>query len=195
MIFIDKLQKLLSAYNKESCKMYGNTFLYGCYETPPPLASHFVFPPMPESTRRALVENYNLPFPDELLHLYEIMNGANLFWTVRSISNNMRIPVCQLAIYGVPLTLRNPEIIEPFNISVEDLRRPKDTPATWLKFASYNIVEKSERWDLFVDTCAYTVTAVKNGEAKCQVVAKWNSIDECLCNLLELLMHSTNNTD
>lgn len=187
MIFIDKLQKLLSTYDKGSCEMYGNAFLYGCYETPPPLASHFVFPPMPESTRRTLVENYNLPFPDELLHLYEIMNGADLFWTVYSGSNNIRIPVCQLAIYGVPLTIRDPKFIEPFNISVEDLCRPKETPLTWLKFASYNIVKASERWDLFVDTYEHSVTAVKHGEPKCRVVATWDSIDKCLCCLLELL--------
>ena len=78
--------------------------------------------------------------------------------------------------------------LEPLNISIEDLGRPKESPENWLKFGSFyypdNLLKKI---DLFVDVESLNVFAVDSEETVCSVVDNWKSIDECLCNLFDIL--------
>ena len=185
--FLKKHYNLLNKYDQNSCCARNNAFLYGVCQTPPPLATHIVFAPMPEDVKLDLVSDYKRSIPAELMTLYDTMNGANYFWSTQMIGpKNIRIPFNYLSIYGVPLTWDR-QCIEPFNIRTEDLNRPKGTPESWLKFGSYyrpeNIIN---RLDLFVDTDSRTVYAVEHDCVACCVYKTWHSIDSCLCCLLDL---------
>lgn len=188
MNFLDRIESLQHTYRADECGVQDNASLYGIYNPKPPLATHIVFNPMPQETMQNLVNNYKLNFPKELLVLYHVMNGADLFWTVRLVGKKKtRIPICCFSIYGVPLTYDRKHI-EPYNISVEDLNRPRKTPESWLKFGSYYRPENMiDRLDLFIDTNQATVFAVEHEREECSVVASWNSIDSCLCSVFDLL--------
>lgn len=191
MIFLRKLHNIIDTYDSQSCCVRDNAFLFGVC-VPPPLAKHIVFAPMPDDVKQNLISAYRCTIPTELLDLYSAMNGANLFWAVRLVGKkNTRIPFSNLSIYGVPLTWDR-EHIEPFNISIEDLNRPKGTPDNWLKFGSYYRPKNTDnRLDLFVDTTTNAVFAVEHDYTECCVLENWNSIDDCLCYLFDLLYYST----
>lgn len=188
MNFLKKISELCCSYNNGECITQDNVFLYGVRDFSPPLAKHIVFSPMPKDVMQNLVNNYNRMFPTELLTIYNTMNGAELFCTVRFVGKK-NTPICRsrLSIYGVPLTYERNRI-EPFNISVEDLNRPKDAPDSWLKFGSYYRPENVlNRLDLFVDTDLLKVYAVEHEDVKCHVAESWDSIDSCLCCVFDLL--------
>ena len=185
MIFLNKIQKLLDEYENCSCAVRDKAFLYGICSQSPPIANHIVYEPMLECEIMNLIDDYKRVIPAELLTLYRFMNGADLFWTVRMIGKKARIPICRLSIYGVPLTCDRMHL-EPFNIRIEDLNRPNNTPDSWLKFGSYYSPTVTDiRFDLFVDTESLVVFAVKNGCNVCCIEKSWNSIDCCLCCLLD----------
>lgn len=186
------IQQLISSYDASEIRAHDKATLCGTYPDTPPLARHIVFDPMRAKVKRALISDYKLSFPQALLDIYSSMNGANLFWSVRFIGKDrIRVPFHYLSIYGIP-TNNDRKHIEPYNISVEDLNRPKGTPDTWLKFGSYTLPEDIyRRWDLFVDTQTNFVYAAENGSADCCIAEKWDSIDACLCCLFERLREQT----
>lgn len=188
MEFLDKINVLKSKYNKNNCDIRDNALLYDLQKPSPPLAKHIIFPPMPKDVMDNMIYNYKLSFPNELLELYNYMNGADLFWTSCVIGkSNRRIPISQLNIYGVPLT-DDRKHLEPLNISIEDLGRPKGTPKSWLKFGSfYYPNDLFRRIMLFIDVNSSKVFAVDENESECFIVTNWNSIDECLCYIFDLL--------
>lgn len=188
MKFLEKINGLKCKYDKCVCDMKDNAFLYDLLTPSPPLATHIVFAPMPKEVMNNMICNYKLSFPNELLELYNYMNGADLFWTSCEIGkSNRRIPISRLSIYGIPLT-DDRKHLEPFNISIEDLGRPKGTPKSWLKFGSFYYPEDLfKRKMLFVDVDSLKVFAVDENEVECSIVENWNSIDECLCYVFDLL--------
>ena len=189
MMFFEKLNNLLGAYDNQLCGTRDGAFLYGICNPTPPLATHIVYPPMPSSVMQGLIDSYRLTIPTELLALYRAMNGAQLFWTVCFVGkNSTRIPYNCFSIHGVPLAWDR-KSIQPFNISIEDLNRPKGTPDCWLKFGSYSAPENiTIRYDLFVDTQTSAVFATEHNNEECCIVGSWDSIDSCLCFVLDLLM-------
>lgn len=188
MIFLEKIHSLLNTYESHSCGRRDNAFLYGICNPSPPLATHIVFAPMPKEVQQNLISAYKRSIPTDLLTLYSTMNGADLFWSVRTVGKkNRRIPYSYLSIYGVPLTWDRKHI-EPFNICIEDLNRPRGTPNSWLKFGAYCRPENTtQRLDLFVDTETNDVFAVEHDCVECCVAETWDSIDTCLCSVLALL--------
>ena len=188
MKFIKIINSFRDEYKSEFCGRQDSALLYGKYEVQPPLAKHIVYLPMPEEVMQNMISSYKGNFPNELLTLYRTMNGADLYWMVHSIGKNkIRIPRSCLSIYGVPLTYDRKHI-EPYNICIEDLNRPEETPNNWLKFGSYYRPEDlTNRLDLYVDTCKNTVYSVENENMNCIVVDSWDSIDHCLCGINELL--------
>ena len=188
MIFLEKLKAVLGAYDNHVCEVKDGAFLYGVHNPAPPLATHIVFAPMPKEVMQNLIASYRLIVPVELLTLYSVMNGANLFWKVRLMGDKKtRIPYNCFSIYGVPLTWDRKRI-EPFNLSVEDLNRPNGTPNSWLKFGSYYVPEnETNKLDLYVDTETSAVFAVEHNNDECCVVSAWTSIDDCLCFIVDLL--------
>ena len=192
MIFIEKINKLVYEYNNALCEVKDEAILYGVFEQKPPLAKHIVFNPMPDEVKKSLVENYKLNFPKQLLTLYSVFNGVNLFWRCLTIGEkNIKIPISCFSIYWVPLTYDR-QHIEPFNISIEDLNIQNGTPTSWLKFGSYyKPNDLFNRFDLFIDTESEQVFAVKHGIDTCEVSEKWDSIDNCLCCIFDLLKNNT----
>jgi hypothetical protein len=187
MKFLTKIDNLSEKYNNSSFKKIDEANLYGLFDSPPPLARHVVFNSIPQSVIQNIVKNYKLHFPKQLLTIYKTMNGANLFWTTFAINENLHIPMNYLSIYGVPLTYDRKHL-EPFNISVEDLGRADDTPQNWLKFGSFCFPNDSvEGYDLFVNVDTEKTFAVESRTERCNIIYTWNSIDECLCDILDKL--------
>lgn len=193
MKFLSIIRNLKDSVGKELCSVRDNATLIGVIEAPPPLAKHIVFNPMPQKTQQCLLDNYKLPFPPELLDIYRTMNGADLFWSTRIIGKK-RIPYCRLSIYGIPLTTDRKHI-EPYNVSIEDLNRPAETPSGWLKFGSYYTPEGTmHRLDMYVDTDQHAVYAVEHDNPLCCIVERWSSIDECLCCIFNTLSKAENHS-
>ncbi len=188
MIFLKKLQEYLVQFSN-SIEQQENCTLYGTFEKTPPLAKHIVFTAMSEEMIQHLTDSYNRTVPAELLTLYRSMNGCDLFWESYFYEkHNFSLPMHRFSIHGIPLTFR--ERIEPCNISIEDLNRPKGTPQNWLKFGSFYKphVDFNTRYDLFADTDTNVVYAVEHGIEKCIVSEQWDTIDTCLCAVFDLLV-------
>lgn len=190
MKFIDKVCKLKAGYDESRCERRDKTILYGLSPKVPPIADHIIHDPMPDDVMKNMVENYMLEFPAQLLEIYREMNGASLFCDAEDRAfrkNIVRIPIFRFSIYGTPLTYDRKHM-EPFNISIEDLNRPEGTPKHWLKFGSYSEPKsKYECVDLFADTTSGEVFALENRSPKCEILESWNSIDDCLCAVFDLL--------
>lgn len=185
MRFLELIDNICETFDNTVTGRRDKASLYGVCDAPPPLAEHIVFDPMPDAVAKCLVNDYRGVFPKELLEIYAVMNGADLFWTVRTTQSKIKIPLCRVVIYGVPLT-SDRKHIEPFNISIEDLNRPAGIPHCWLKFGSYiDFPHNSDTFNLFVDTDRLNVFAVKKQASNCCVVREWESIDDCLCWLIE----------
>lgn len=185
MKFLNKIDALRLSYDHNLCSTKDNALLFGVCEPSPPLATHILFKPMSDEIIQNLINEYKRNFPAELLALYKTFNGADLFWTVRYLGKkNIRIPFCRFSIYGIPLTFDRNHI-EPFDIRIEDLSRPDDTPDSWLKFGSYYTLGNVERFDLFVDTDNLKVFALENSSDQLAVAATWDSVDECLCYIFD----------
>ena len=186
MIFLDKSRALLSS--TDTHRVETNAVLCGMCSEKPGHAEHIIYNPMSDIMIDHLVQSYKRKIPCELLTLYQSMNGADLFWTTRNITRlKISIPFCRFSIYGIPFP-NSREGLAPFNISLEDLNRPKHTPEQWLKFGSfYEPSSFSDRRDLYVDTDSNGVYAVAHDCTDCFVICNWVSIDECLCDIFDLL--------
>lgn len=190
MKFIDKIEEICKEYDKAACGRLDKADIFGIIEDNPSWAEHIVFDPMPPKVQTLLLSNYKRTFPKELLSLYQKMNGADLFRVLRTYSagkKTFKIPLSCFSIYGIPLT-NDRKHIEPYNISLEDTSRPEETPDTWLKFGSYyRPGDFRRRLDLFIDTDSGTCYAVEHEEKNCMVAAQWESLDECLCAVVDRL--------
>ena len=188
MKFLEKISKLRNEYPADKCGVRDNALLYGVPDITPPLAEHIIFSPMPDDVMNEMVRNYKREFPKELLTLYRTMNGADLFCTVRMIGKKkFRIALSRFSLYGVPLTYDRKHI-EPYSIIVEDLDRPEAIPGGWLMFGSYYRPDNlTERLDLYVDTEGSGVYAVEHENEKCSIYKTWPTVDECLCDIYDLL--------
>lgn len=187
MIFVEKINCIKEKYS-QSQSTQGCAELYNLYDSAPPLAKHIIYSPMNKNITEHLVMSYKLTIPKELLSIYQAMNGADLFWTTWEVpKTNIKIPVCCFSIYGIPIE-NSRKYPEPFNISVEDLNRAPDTPSYWLKFGSYCQPDNiSYKFDLFVDTKSGDVYATEHNVSKCTILQVWNSIDNCLCSIFDML--------
>ena len=136
-----------------------------------------------------LIQSYIPTFPNELLKIYQVANGMNLFQQNQSfICKGKHYYLCnvQLSVYGVPFALPTINRPEPFNISVEDLSRLPGTPANFLKFGSYITLQEQSvigEFDLFVDVeCGKAYTIPREG-TEAVIQETWESVDQCLCDL------------
>lgn len=192
MNFLEKLISLQEKYTNDIEIQKNGTKLVGLSRQAPPLARHYIYAPMQPGVRSHLIESYRRNFPEELLCVYEVANGFNLFWTYLELGpRRIKIPRAQLSVYGVPNGTSTERSLEPFNISIEDLGRPNGIPDNWLKFGSYQIISNLREWSaeyaLFVDVDNGTVYAVDRNEKTCRIEQSWASIDACLCELFDML--------
>ncbi len=187
MIFLKKITDLINLRVGQTYTEKNAVFI----DVPPDncfRARHIVFKPMSKGLIDHLIESYKGTIPESLLMLYRTMNGALLFRTMRYIeAANLYIPVCNFSVYGIPLG--EPKgAIEPFNISIEDLNRPYGIPDHWLKFGSYYMPDSfSCKCDLYIDTYTFTVHGIDHDSCECIDLYQWQSLDECLCDIFDLL--------
>jgi hypothetical protein len=195
MRFIEKMEQLRQSYRAEDTQLRGTVYLYGVntFDPKPPLAEHLVFSPMPKRVMEDLVNDYVYPFPEQLLTLYRYMNGAIMFWKVLYLGKDRtRIPNNSFAIYGLP-DPHDPRQLEPFSIKIEDFRnRPGDAPRHMLKFGGFYRQGDLSRtlYYLFVDTQTQAVHSIEHGSKKWEIIDTWDSIDDCLCEVFDLLSAS-----
>lgn len=188
MIFLEKISSLSHPTSGVSVKEESYAVLIGSCDLRPDHAKHIIFNPMSDGLIAHLLQSYKGNIPDELLRIYQKMNGADLFWTTRYVQKaKLHIPFCMFSIYGIPCS-DSRKNVEPFNISIEDLHRPQNTPTTWLKFGAYNEPQMySQKYDLYIDTEEICVYSVEHDNSECQVVRSWATIDSCLCDIFDLL--------
>lgn len=188
MRFLEKLAELQS---NQSVKVQTNgTKLVGVPERTPPPAHHYIYAPMPIKLKNHLIESYKRTIPEQLLEIYEVSNGCCLFWRCMEFGGGkFRIPVAQLSVYGVPAGTNTADTIEPYNISVEDLDRPANTPLNWLKIGCYRDFSdtKPVEFDLFADVDNGAVHSVVRKIEKCRIEHTWASIDDCLSALIDAI--------
>lgn len=188
MRFLEKVQKLTTAFPVETCRFEENASFYGLHPNADSRPRHIVFQPMTEETVNNLVASYRGPFPKDLLHLYRHMNGFALFWTTISLSRaNIVIPYCLFSLYGVPPEPRR-YTYQPYNIRIEDLAKPNHSPDSWLKFGSYHPPYDIEQFlELYIDTDTQQVYSVDKANPECCILQQWDSLDDCLCSVFDQL--------
>lgn len=184
MRFLTLLSQLRDEYGDNIIYTDNQVCLLGPSE-PPYIADHFLYSPMPKSTKQQLVQSYHRHFPVSLLMIYDYANGLDLFRTMRNITKDISLPGSRIRIWGVPI-LVDRQHLEPLNICLEDLDRLPDTPGNWLKFGCFNDIQQGEiknEYDLYVSVDEDTVYLVERQKIPLSIVKTWASIDNCLCDL------------
>lgn len=193
MEFCNIINELKAKY-KNNCTTTKNGALLLAPKDPQdetsPSAKHIIYAPMTEKTMDYLVQSYVRTFPSELLKIYQVANGMDLFQKSRPFVCKKKLYylcVVQLAIYGVPYWRPTLECPEPYNISLEDLSRLPGTPDNLLKFGSYSVMREQKvvgEFDLFTDVeCGKTYAIPREGK-KAVIQETWESVDQCLCDLV-----------
>jgi hypothetical protein len=179
------LFKLIEEYRNNTLVQNNGTKLLGYDSEGIVKARHILFKPLSEHEIELLKKSYILIFPSALIELYSITNGANMFLYPRHISNHI-IPMSYLSIYGVPrINKQDANNLEPFNISVEDLRKSKGCPKNWLRFGFSDWVEHASRIEYYFD-----VSLPKDNIQSCYrdsnvVLQKWHTLDEFLAAIFD----------
>ena len=189
MEILKHLRDLLHSYESTTKLTENGVVLVGVVPTPPPLAKHYIFPPMSNDIADELRASYTRTFPTELLTLYASANGFDLFWKEIQLGVGRRFPLNCLSLYGYP-TSHSRTQLQPLNIQLEDGSRLPGTPETYLKFGLYREIENLEckaEYDLFVDTEAHTVCSCNRAAKEFSPAEHWSSVDHCLCNLFDRL--------
>lgn len=134
-----------------------------------------------------LIAEYQEAFPDELSAFLTQYNGCNLYWVKLHTNDGISFAQSLLSVYGLPMTApysRPKDQDEPFDIRVEDLGRHENVSTHWLKFGSYiRDYDFDEMTELFIDTKEKKVFACHKNDDR--IVDCWESLDECLCNLVD----------
>ena len=162
--FLEILADLKSSYGEHLTYTDNGVCLLGPCQ-PPKIADHFIFAPMPDELGQCLVQSYRYKVPDDLLTLYTAANGMELFRTMCSIPGGFKLPTSKLSIFGVP---------------------PLGTPEKWLKFGNRCTMDGEiviQEYDLYVDTDSGMAYQSERSSARLQIVAEWQSVDECLCSV------------
>ena len=183
MKFTELLDELKSQYKQNTLIRKNGTLLLAPGKIPN--CRHMLFAPLSRQIIEThLVNNYTNIFPEEYIELLEHTNGANLYG-VKLNSGKFSFAQDLLTIYGLPMTppfMRAQDMEEPFDLRIEDLSRPNDTPKTWLKCGRYiKDCDFSKPLYIFINTENHHILSTSKKENA--VVEKWNSLDECLCDL------------
>ena len=189
MKFLLLLEELKNKYKPDCKETENHVLLLGGVPTPPPLAKHYIHPPMEKGVMEELLASYTRNFPCELTEIYSVANGMDLFWKECKLSSGSVFPFCRLSIYGRPVGALRVQL-QPYDIRLEDSSRVPGTPESYLKFGLYREIEdftcKAE-YELFVDTDDNTVCSVDRSLKEFRAERHWDSIDDCLCSLFTQL--------
>ncbi len=166
-----------------------------------PAFKHMLFKPLTqELIDEYLIAEYKNKFPEQYIEFLKYSNGAQLYVykILSSAKPKRRMPPIYFAsialnINGLPRTPpfgRTPDMEEPFDLRIEDLRRHDDVPDTWLKVGRYTKNQKGneivgDQYDIFIDC----VTQETYGCLVDHFVLdqKWPSLDDCLCAVMDMV--------
>lgn len=197
MNFISLIEKLEEEFGDDKLVRKNGTILYGPGTIPK--CRHMVFRGLEEEyIKEFVLDEYKLKFPPEYLELLRHLNGANLLNIKISFEAKKRFKAKKekiefahslLCLYGIPHTPpmgRPIDMEEPFDMRVEDYARHPEIPEQWLKCGRYaNGGDAGNDTDIFIDTETEKVYSVNKNEK--EIVSEWDSLDECLCSLWDLL--------
>lgn len=188
MRFLEKIGELIATFTGEDCQHDDYASFYGLRSTDPLRATHIIYKPMPEELIDDLITSYKREIPKDLIQLYRQMNGLDIFWSTRWLSGiNLVLPCCTFSVYGVPPEPRK-NLYQPYNIKIEDLGKPNNTPKSWLKFGSYHDpAQISHIINLYVDTNTLQAYSIDKESRECRILQQWASLDDCLCSVFDQL--------
>lgn len=154
-----------------------------------PRARHMLYKPLDETIINSfLVSQFTAKFPETYIEFLKYSNGAGLCTTkMWHTIKKERIPTASglFTIYGLPRTPpygRPPELEEPFDMRIEDLKRHKDIPRGWLKCGAYTRnYDFYSQTDIFIDPKDEKVYACIREQN--EIVDSWNNLDECFCSV------------
>ena len=183
--FIERLESLKKQHQNNIVLRKNGTLLLS--PNTMPKCKHMFFPPITEDLiEEFLRKPYKNQLPMEYENFLKYSNGVNLCY-VKLIKKNFSHALCLFVVFGLPRTQpygRPLDMEEPYDIRIEDLRRHKDIPQTWLKCGRYiKNYNFSNPHDIFIDTINHHVYGCENNS--CKVSDAWDSLDDCFNNILE----------
>ena len=185
MEFIECIETLKRDFSNDCCVQDNGTLLLGLQgegEVKLP-RKHVIFPPLPSMELEWNVHRYKRHFPEQLKQLLVHFNGFNLFsWHL--MVRDTAIVKYSISIYGFQtIEMRDRKgatMLIPYDISTEDLRRPKGCPETLLRVGSSDTLNNAMKY-IFIDT--ETDEVLMSDSDVFFVIDRWSSLDECLINL------------
>ena len=186
MRFFVILEKLKEEYADNCIVRKNGTILLGPGKIPK--CRHMLFAPLSDAKiKKFLIAEYANHFPEPYIQFLKYTNGANLCMVKMNTSRHS-FASSGLTIYGLPMTQpysRPQDREEPYDVRVEDLGRHESVPNTWLKVGSYydRSVKPHIMNEIFIDTETDQIHACP--KLKADIVANWDSFDDCLCELYQ----------
>lgn len=194
MEFFKILDNLKEQYKNDMVVRKNDTILL--HPDKVPRCKHMLFNPLTdEIIKEYLVDVCVQKFPDEYIRFLKYSNGANLatskVWhTVKS--KKIATAHSSFIIFGLPRTppfSRKPDMEEPFDLRIEDLRRHDDVPEHWIKCGTYSKEPNfAIPYDIFIDT--HTEKVYSCITEKSEIVDSWETLDECFCSIYNALLDS-----
>lgn len=188
MKFIQKCNELIKTYEEDCVLRKNGTILLKPGRIP--VARHMLHAGLERAImEEQLINLYRNKIPEEYLELIRNFNGMTLYTLKINYGKSFEFAQPLFSIFAIPLTpsnLRAEYGEEPIDIRMMDLERHKDIPSKWLKIGNYmKSVQGDIFYDIFVDT--ETNRAVVCKRMECFVEQEWDSLDECLCDIFDLL--------
>ena len=185
MNFISECKKLIDYYCNDIVVRNNGTILLSSDGNL--FCKHMFYRGVTDELLNALVKSYSGSLPKSYTDFLRFSNGANLYWVTIKADTDIKFSQSMLNIYGIPSKQPCKYEEEPFDIRLEDLSRHRQTPDFWLKIGSYILPNdpSCSLHDLFIDVYDLKVySCIKN---QLNIDKIWNDLDECLCELFELL--------
>ena len=190
MNFFSFVNELKEEHAKNTLRRANKTLLLNPGKIPK--AQHILYEPLtPECIDEYLIKAYKNTVPDQYIQFLRYSNGIELFM-FKILYGKFSFAGSNLTIYGIPRTKpfgRPADMEEPFDIRIEDLRRHKDIPDTWLKVGTYRLrYEMGSEADLYIDCNSQRVFSTKRDQRN--IEEQWDSFDVCLCDLFQRAQNS-----
>lgn len=157
-----------------------------------PKAQHMLYKPLTsELVDEYLTKAYKNALPVQYKQFLGYSNGMDLFM-FKILAGKFAFAGSNIIIYGLPRTKpfgRPVDMEEPFDVRIEDLRRHKNIPDTWLRVGTYRLkYELGGEADMYIDCNSQRVFATKRDQ--CGIEEQWDSFDLCLCDLFQRAQNS-----
>lgn len=180
--FIDKCKKLISdASDNIVVQQNGSINLY---PGKVPNAKHKFYAGLTDAEVEEMKSQYSYSIPVDYIQLLQYSNGMSIFeGKMSAMKGKYEIATGGLTLFGIPRVALQGDLLEPFDIRVEDLRRHKKNPKTWLKIGTYPDTDRVTENGLFMDVISGHIYSCEDGAYK--IKASWNSLEDALGELFD----------